>query len=1284
MSFANIEIPLDRPNVTYNDYPQSQQYQVDYNMAQYLKGADDYSGMTPKEHILNRPGMYIGSEYYYERVDRVLDLSNPNNIRFFNSMIKWPEGAERLFLEILTNASDNAVESRIDGFNPGSISVIMDKQKVIIRNEGKPLQIIPKGNVWLPEYIFGTLYTGSNYNDKKARTGAGVNGLGAKLTNIYSLEFSVKVGDPYNKKEYYQLWKNNMDVRHEPIIQNYEGPPYCIVEYTMDFSRFISNSNPLQKYNEYDNEAFALYARHAADIGFCCKVPISFNGLNLKVQNIYDYAMLINKNNNCIVHHEYPKGTVLNKKKIGKSTVNCAVNENIYPTMELCILDTPDNGQVIAFVNSMVTRGEGVHVDAANDAVIKKLLEIVNGDKKKSKSLDRKFKLNAADVKRHLTIIISCHLDNPVFVGGNTKDKLRSPKPKINIDENELKKIKDWDVVKRLYAELEAKQFKALVGKGKTTRKKNVEEKKGFDAYYAGTDKSHLCSLFVVEGDSAKAMAVNIISAIRKQNHEQGDYYGVLPLGGKILNVAKASIQRYYDSKKINAFKEYLNVREGLDYRTPQAFNTLRYGKVIYLMDADDDGKHIEALGMNLFFNKFPTLLLIPGFFMTFRTPIITAYKGKEYYKFYTMGDYKQWSLEKNNDLKGWQVDYHKGLGSFDKEDAEQEIRYPLTTTYVYDDQAAYYFYLMFSNKSNDGTKMEDKRKMWITNHTEYEGIEKIPNLPLSSFINYEAIRYSLVDVYRNIPNFRDGFKMSYRKIIHAAYKKWGNNVGSHKAKKIKTAGFAGVVTEETLYPYGESSLFQSIDHMCQHYPGVANIQLLFDHGEHGTRLENGKDASAARYTYTRPTYIWPYLFRNEDKDLLTYIYDEGEYIEPEFYLPVIPLIATQGGRGIGTGFSTFLAGYNPIDVINFIRTLIYGQPIPRLIPWYKGFNGTIEIIDAKEDKKKNELKNAIANLDNIMSGFTNELQNDDTTSQEDKEIYTMTTMFNDARMNDGNNNNEEEETLEDVDPLGLDEIGFSAKTKSTLKMVTSGKFHIDGNKVIVTELPIGVSMTAYKMWLEARRDEKDKDKIKIKDFKMNLDSEVPYYEIWGFPNPTLKRLRLVKTYNLGNMVVLDENNRPKRFKTIEALIKYWYDWRLPFYEKRKQLELSKMDKQINKTTWKLKFVMAVINGSLNGRIPGETIVMMNTQKSDILEQTKMMQFPEDLAKEFVTTIKLYTCTYEEVTKLKNKLDKLINDRKVREQTPITDTWLNDLADFEREYLRENHYTKLFNPKGKK
>jgi DNA topoisomerase-2 len=108
--------------------------------------------------------------------------------------------------------------------------------------------------------------------------------------------------------------------------------------------------------------------------------------------------------------------------------------------------------------------------------------------------------------------------------------------------------------------------------------------------------------------------------------------------------------------------------------------------------------------------------------------------------------------------------------------------------------------------------------------------------------------------------------------------------------------------------------------------------------GQFGTRIQGGKDAASARYIFTQLSPITRMLFNEHDDAVLTFLEEEGQSIEPEYYLPIIPLCLVNGAEGIGTGWSTSIPQYNPRDIIENMRLMMKGLEPKPMIPWYKGF----------------------------------------------------------------------------------------------------------------------------------------------------------------------------------------------------------------------------------------------------------------------------------------------------------------------------------------------------------
>ena len=110
----------------------------------------------------------------------------------------------------------------------------------------------------------------------------------------------------------------------------------------------------------------------------------------------------------------------------------------------------------------------------------------------------------------------------------------------------------------------------------------------------------------------------------------------------------------------------------------------------------------------------------------------------------------------------------------------------------------------------------------------------------------------------------------------------------------------------------------------------------------HNSRLQNGKDAASPRYIFTQLSDITKSIFHKTDLKIVNYINQDGQMIEPDYYVPVIPMILVNGCQGIGTGFSTFIPPYNPKDIIENMKCYSKGTPYKKMIPWYRNFKGKI------------------------------------------------------------------------------------------------------------------------------------------------------------------------------------------------------------------------------------------------------------------------------------------------------------------------------------------------------
>ncbi|RKP23009.1 DNA topoisomerase II, partial [Syncephalis pseudoplumigaleata] len=214
-----------------------------------------------------------------------------------------------------------------------------------------------------------------------------------------------------------------------------------------------------------------------------------------------------------------------------------------------------------------------------------------------------------------------------------------------------------------------------------------------------------------------------------------------------------------------------------------------------------------------------------------------------------------------------------------------------------------------------------------------------VDEIPIGDFINKELVLFSMADNVRSIPSMVDGLKPGQRKVLYGCFKQ--------KLKgEVKVAQLVGYVSGNIGYHHGDQSLAATIVGMAQDFVGSNNCNLLMPIGQFGTRLQGGKDAASARYIFTSLSPITRTLFHMGDDQLLNYLNDEGKMIEPEWYMPILPMVLVNGSEGIGTGWSSSIPNYNPKDIAeNILRMMDGGEPEP-MHPWYRGFEGTIERSD--------------------------------------------------------------------------------------------------------------------------------------------------------------------------------------------------------------------------------------------------------------------------------------------------------------------------------------------------
>ena len=842
--------------------------------------------LTHIEHILKRPDSYVGP------VDLNVEpywVLNGDNSQFEKNNLKYSPALLKIFDEILVNAVDrNSMHPK----QVTSISVAIDKVSgsVTVENNGPiggvGVRMHEKEGIWNPELTFGHLLTSTNYDDSKKRVVGGRNGYGAKLTNIYSSSFSIVIKDHETKQTYTQKWSNNMTVCEQPKIKKHAGATSSVsITFTPDWKRF---GMP-----KMDFAIYKIFQKRVWDANICstpnCKVK--FNGDVLPKQNFDAYAKM----------HE------------GVGEV-CSFSNDRW---SVCIGPSENGLEQVSFVNGICTTRGGTHVDHVASLVAGGIIE----------EMAKKIKLKPQQVKNTFNIFVKATLENPAFssqVKSECTLKAQDFGSKFDPPKNFIKNVLKTGIQDELLALSKFKEMKELKKTDGARKSKITGIPKLDDANKAGTAQSNKCTLIVTEGDSAKTLAVAGLSVVGR------DHYGVFPLRGKCKNVRDVSVSQLTSNQEFNDLKKILGLQQGKEYKD---VSELRYGRLMIMTDADNDGSHIKGLILNMIHYFWPSLLNL-GFVVSMVTPIIKASKGSDSKSFYTDSAFRTWY---GDGKAGWRIKYYKGLGTSTSVEAREYFKkiQELTVRFDVDRMTNESIVLAFDKKKADA------RKTWLLDSTAKDVRElevpygHVKQLSITDFVHKDLVNFSLADLKRSIAHVADGLKPSQRKVMYSCFQR--NLQG-----EMKVAQLAAYVAEKSSYHHGEVSLADTIVKLANDYTGSNNINLLEPCGQFGTRLMGGKDASQTRYIFTRLTKEARCVFDAKDDAILNYLDDDGRSIEPDFYMPTIPMVLVNGTEGIGTGFSCYVPPFNPKDIKQNILNVIGGKAIKRMKPWFRGFKGRI------------------------------------------------------------------------------------------------------------------------------------------------------------------------------------------------------------------------------------------------------------------------------------------------------------------------------------------------------
>ena len=561
---------------------------------------NDVKVLSEIEHVLHRPGMYVGD---------TTKGSHDKWVMRDGSIVK--ESVEivpaflKLFDEIVSNSIDEGFRTNFKFANEIKI-YLEDNGKITISDNGRgiPVVDVPELGKTQAELAFTNLRAGANFEDD-GHVSIGTHGLGSTLVNILSKKFIAHTDD--GKKHFRLHCSNNLSEIDTEITKS-KGPIGTNVSFFPDFDRLGMK--------EITEDHKNLIEKRVHDLAVCFpKIRFKYNGRVVQASTFKQYL-----------------------KKIGD---NYEILET--PKFKVAVIPS-ETYEHISFINGIDTFGGGVHCDIVSGDISWTLKEAI---KKK-----HRLTVRPSDIKNHLTFVtITNSVGDPKF-DSQTKERLTNNANDIKpifdglLDEKFIARILRNDEI--IQPIIETLLLKKQLAEARALRKANkgMKKKKVATHISASSKNPDDKILFITEGQSAISNLINV---------RKTDIHGGFPLRGKVRNVRELKPTEVMKNKELSELMSII----GLELGEPAL--DLNYGQIGILADADYDGFSIAALLVNFFSNWKE--LFEEGRVLLIKSPIVIAKKGKAVKRYYDLKDFEEarldtdWKIEYNKGLGSLSVD---------------------------------------------------------------------------------------------------------------------------------------------------------------------------------------------------------------------------------------------------------------------------------------------------------------------------------------------------------------------------------------------------------------------------------------------------------------------------------------------------------------------------------------------------------------------------------------------------------------------------------------------------
>ena len=574
--------------------------------------------------VRKRPGMYIGS------TDK--------------------RGLHHLIWEIV----DNGVDEVINGFGNRIKIVLYPDNSVSVEDEGRGVPVgRHSSGMSTPEVIYTVLHAGGKFETGGYKVSGGLHGVGASVVNALSkwLEVTIK-RDGY---EYFIRFKDGGKL-DKPLTKGDKTSK------TGTKVRFLPDPEifPVTTFS------FSTICERMQECAFL------INGLTIEIEDLRD-------NRKEVYHYEDGLKSFVEYANEDKEPLHSVVSfngvkENI--NVEVAFQYTESYTEnIISFVNNVKTNDGGTHEVGFKTA----LTRVFNDYARNNGYLKAKDKnLEGSDTREGLTAIISLQIpENLLQFEGQTKGKLGTPIAR-NIVENivgeklqffleENKAIATLIMNKMVKSKIAREAARKARDEARSGKAKNKIEKNLSGKLAPAQSKNPKTNeLFLVEGDSAGGSA---------KGGRNRKFQAILPLRGKVINTAKASMDEILKNEEINTMIHTIGAGVGSDFEA----NDSNYDKVIIMTDADVDGAHIQILLLT-FFYYYMRGLIEAGKLYIAMPPLYKIESGKKYVYAYT--DYELEQLKKEFNGK-YSVQRYKGLGEMNADQLWETTMNPETRSLI-------------------------------------------------------------------------------------------------------------------------------------------------------------------------------------------------------------------------------------------------------------------------------------------------------------------------------------------------------------------------------------------------------------------------------------------------------------------------------------------------------------------------------------------------------------------------------------------------------------------------